>query len=225
MLDSNNQKVETAHDRHLITSNKEDISQIKDDSLSLCLWKRELLNKELTPYFQSVQEQDWEDLEIELARDDFAIFQELQNILPVVPNRNWHINFAEDLETLARIYFSLMPYNSIRARLNIVDDDKCRLFHEDNLGLRMITTYWGPCTEWLAEADLNRSGLGKGSNELVQKKGTPIRSFSNFDVGLLKGKTFSGHSSKGCVHRSPQLSGTGFRYRVVFTIDNLQCDS
>ena len=89
--------------------------------------------------------------------------------------------------------------------LKVIDDNACSKFHTDQYKLRLFTTYYGKGTEWLPEKATNREALGK-TNELIVKDATKIQELTTYDVGVLKG-TIPGiiNSSKGIVHRSPQI--------------------
>jgi hypothetical protein len=81
----------------------------------------------------------------------------------------------------------------------------CPLFHVDRVHMRMIVTLRGPGTEWLADDDVNRSGLGKLDNSKVVRKLALLQQVDRFQVAFLKGKLFSGGRSRGVVHRSPAV--------------------
>ena len=42
----------------------------------------------------------------------------------------------------------------------------CPRFHADHLKCRLVTTYYGPATQWLPNSLVNRSKLGQGNNGL-----------------------------------------------------------
>ncbi|NJL26251.1 MAG: DUF1826 domain-containing protein [Calothrix sp. SM1_5_4] len=49
-------------------------------------------------------------------------------------------------------------------RFSQVSHDQCRLFHSDNVHVRLFQTIEGPGTEYLLEDNVDRSGLGGGCN-------------------------------------------------------------
>lgn len=127
---------------------------------------------------------------------------------------------ADDLVTLSALYASLAGTERFRIRLEHPKDDGCRLFHVDQVRLRLIVTYLGPGTEWLAEADLNRDGLERGDNALVIRDHGGIRRVPRFCVAMIKGATFSGAPKSGGVHRSPPIVAEGLE-RFLVVIDEL----
>ena len=105
---------------------------------------------------------------------------------------------TKDFLTLARM-------RSGTIHLKVINDNACSKFHTDQYKLRLLTTYYGKGTEWLPEKATNRKALGK-TNKLIVKDASKIQELTTYDVGVLKG-TIPGiiNSSKGIVHRSPQI--------------------
>ena len=106
-----------------------------------------------------------------------------------------------------------------RAQLvfGLIDSDHCRLFHADHNELRMVCTFRGKGTEYLLNADVNRDGLGQGTND-GHIAGRPIQRLGTFDVGIMKGERFLGNDGNGLVHRSPpRLDGDSAR--IFLAID------
>jgi hypothetical protein len=100
-------------------------------------------------------------------------------------------------------------------------DQMCPLFHVDSLSLRLIVTLHGPGTEWLANEDVNRKRLGKGSNHKVIRDEALIQELKTFQVGLLKGEEYPGNFGRGLVHRSPPLSPSD-ESRWIFRLDSFR---
>jgi len=100
----------------------------------------------------------------------------------------------------------------------LIDSDHCRLFHADHNELRMVCTFWGKGTEYLLNNDVNREGLGQGTNEgYVADR--PIQRLGTFDVGIMKGERFSGNAGNGLVHRSPpRLEGDSVRLFLAIDV-------
>ncbi|MDQ3231597.1 MAG: DUF1826 domain-containing protein [Pseudobdellovibrionaceae bacterium] len=83
-------------------------------------------------------------------------------------------------------------------------DQMCPIFHVDKVSLRLIVTLQGPGTEWLANEDVDRKRLRKGSNHKVVREGALIQQLRTFQVGLMKGDEYPGNFGRGLVHRSPE---------------------
>jgi hypothetical protein len=99
--------------------------------------------------------------------------------------------------------------------------DQCRIFHVDKVRLRLLTSFWGPGTEWLSEDNLMRQGLGSGHNELICRDQQQIRQLETAEIGLLKGELFPHNAGHGLVHRSPKQSHLRQQGRVVLKIDSV----
>lgn len=108
---------------------------------------------------------------------------------------------TNDITALGERFARLMNVKHVRLRLETVVTNACRKIHADNTDVRLICTYAGPGTEYLADPSrpdrLERLGAGW--------------------VGLFKGRTFAaGHEP--AYHRSPPIAGTGIR-RLLVVID------
>jgi hypothetical protein len=100
-------------------------------------------------------------------------------------------------------------------------DQMCPLFHVDSVNLRLIVTLHGPGTEWLADSDVNRKQLGKGSNHKILRDGALIQQLKTFQVAFLKGEEYPGNYGKGLVHRSPALTSVD-EARWIFRLDSFR---
>ena len=58
----------------------------------------------------------------------------------------------DDVSLLAGLYGRLVGRPAVRLRLERITEDACRRFHADHVRLRLLCTYRGPGTEWLADA-------------------------------------------------------------------------
>jgi len=119
------------------------------------------------------------------------------------------------------LLFSLMLSLSNERRVQLVfghiQSDHCRLFHADHNQLRLVCTFFGKGTEFLLNEDVNRAGLGKGTND-GQIPGSPVQRLNTYDIGIMKGDLFPGNKGNGLVHRSPPLL-PGDTARLFLAID------
>lgn len=101
----------------------------------------------------------------------------------------------------------------------------CPRFHVDRVTLRLVKTFDGPGTEYLANADVDRSWLGpaaKGQSDAVSgllRSPDCVRQAAAGDIVLLKGETWPNNQGHGAVHRSPAVSPCA--RRLVMTLDPL----
>lgn len=128
------------------------------------------------------------------------------------------LSLYEDIRLLAENFLEVTMAKKIGVRLERVDDDSCRLFHIDLIGVRLITTYFGKATEWLQNIDVERSGLGQGNDQLVMRKGAVIQHMQAGWVGLMKGE--KNNQGLGLVHRSPAIAKDGSE-RLILRMDTL----
>lgn len=126
---------------------------------------------------------------------------------------------AADMAAIARDFAAVAGACALRARFERIEGPACKLFHVDFVECRLITTYAGAGTEYLADDDVAREKLGRGSNRGVKKPGAVVRHLDAFEIGLFKGEAWPGNRGKGIVHRSPPASRA--RPRLVFVLDAL----
>ncbi len=163
-------------------------------------------------------------------------FSQLQLALPVaslakrldeeLPDFELRASLVEDVAQLADMFACLFELNTVGLRLKVLDAAMCPRFHVDRVPCRLVSTYTGPTTEWLANKGIDRSKLGSGSNglsdersgllRLGQQQPSEIQRMSTGEVGLLKGELWQGNEGRGLVHRSPSISGGK---RLLLTLD------
>ncbi|MFD1383275.1 DUF1826 domain-containing protein [Rhodanobacter aciditrophus] len=128
-----------------------------------------------------------------------------------------------DISELTDAFCCLMGCDSVGLRLEVVDRASCPRFHVDQVVCRLITTYQGPATQWLAHQDADRSKLGRGNGGLPDEQSglmtstDQIQSIASGDVALLKGEGWPGNQGAGIIHRSPTIPAG--EQRLVLTLD------
>jgi hypothetical protein len=114
-----------------------------------------------------------------------------------------------DLLVLANCFCQATNAFEFECRVETVDDNSCWKFHQDNVALRLLTTYRGPGTQWVprsrAEEAIKAQEAYSGS----------LYEIPRFGVALMKGSAAAG---SGIVHRSPRIEGTGV-VRLLVAID------
>lgn len=154
-----------------------------------------------------------------VKRPDFDVAVERAAFDTVFAERAPDPVLAADMATLARDFAAATGACALRARLERIEGPACKLFHVDYVECRLITTYTGAGTEYLADADVVRERLGQGTNRGVKKPGAAVRHLEEFEIGLFKGEAWPGNRGKGIVHRSPPADGAS--PRLVFVLDAL----
>jgi hypothetical protein len=111
--------------------------------------------------------------------------------------RSW---LDADLRSLIDRFTLAFDLAEVRLVLGVVAHDRCRKFHMDNLRMRMVCTYVGPGTEWVADpGHVEQARAG--------------------DVPWIRGNRW-GAGTFGGVHRSPPIAGSG-RVRLVLAVSTM----
>ena len=168
----------------------EGLAVIQRPGVNLALWPREL-PAEVVGHLAEAVSTDLAPVRFEAPAD--AVNAELRHRLPPGPCRDW---LAADAAMLVRTLAQLADTRRVELRIEAVAGDSCRLFHADAVALRLVTTYQGRGTQWLANVDADASRNGEAvSEDRVQETATgTVAVFRG-----LRGVT----TVRPLVHRSP----------------------
>lgn len=148
---------------------------------------------------------DPDDLEslapIRLQAEIGAVASAVRAALGEGPARDWHAAIVDDIASLARRYAEVMDTDTVAIRLERISTNACWKFHSDYVRARMITTYYGPGTEWTISGD-----DGPGA----------VHQLGVGHVGIFKGRVWAPEPK--VLHRSPPIAGTG-DIRLLLVID------
>ena len=141
--------------------------------------------------------------------------------------RTW---LTRDVGQLVASFAEVSRSPRIRLRLGPVSDDRCRKFHVDYLRWRLVTTYVGPATMWIADEHVRRGVLRDTpvcpdeANRLILRAGGHVNQAEAGDVLLMKGEN---SGSPGLVHRSPPVEETGCcrLVLVMSSVDDADAES
>ncbi len=129
----------------------------------------------------------------------------------------------EDVALLLEVFADLLGAARIGLRLDTLRHAMCPRFHTDRVLLRLLCTYLGAGTEWLADDAVDRTRLGHRADGLSDDASGairgPVREVPVGAIALLKGDAWPGFDERGCVHRSPLASNDA--PRLVLTLDVL----
>lgn len=128
----------------------------------------------------------------------------------------------DDCTRLLASFRQLTGARAVVAGLAVIDGDQCRRFHADYVRLRLLCTYVGPGTEWIAEEDVVTAERESEEdftlhNHKILRSGGVIERASTGDVVLMKGQSWPGNAGRGAIHRSPPIEADGLR-RLVFRL-------
>lgn len=144
------------------------------------------------------------------------------DLLPGLPASPGRDALADDVGALLRWFWSAFAPQQVGLRLIAVPGEMCRRFHVDYVTVRLLTTYTGAGTQWVADGDVDRSQLGGDAADdesLLLRRAGAIENLAPGDIGLLKGEAWPGNRGRGAVHRSPPASATP---RVLFSLEPIQ---
>lgn len=202
--------------RHLISEEQQDLRRIREPDINLCLWRRASLPA-VADELAGLRALDLPDVRRSTCAaafdDDLGALLRESGLDPLALR-----NSLADMRLLANLFFALNEGRHVTLRLETTAEDGCRRFHVDRTNLRLLCTYRGPGTEWLANDQADREAQASGApNEQIIRHGLPLR-FEPFSVGILKGDAYPGNAGGGLVHRSPPIAGSG-QTRVLFCLD------
>jgi hypothetical protein len=188
--------------------------RIFDEHVALCIWNR-MPDEILSAYLQrTASTGNWE----RMARVD-ACGPHFEELLCGFEDCVGKIRLVTELAGLVDLFATLTDAQSVGIRMAATQQRECPRFHVDGVGLRLLCTWLGEGTEWLAHEDVIREQLGRPSGGCgeVKRPGAAIQHMEPFAVGVFKGEAWPGNAGRGAVHRSPAPS----TWRVFVSLDAL----
>ncbi len=176
------------------------LARIRDADLQLAIWQRSL-PQGLAAWLEDVAPQTLPHFRILVATEDVA--QAIGRLVErdalglAAPSRM----LARDIEALVRLFASVARCDEVDIRLERITGDACWKFHRDHVPVRLLTTYRGPGSEWVAPEASDRALADQRAYR------GPLHRLPRHAVGLFKG--CADDACAGIVHRSPPIAGTG----------------
>ncbi|MCC5856031.1 MAG: DUF1826 domain-containing protein [Idiomarina sp.] len=187
------------------------LPEVLNEHINLAIWQRALPH-EVTTYAQFLQRTQWPQQRFLTTAQNVADI--LSDALPSdSASAATRTAFIRDVALLAEMYSCLFDVQDVGIRLARLSTAMCPKFHTDKLGCRLITTYAGLGTEWLANDVIQRTTSGK----VMTSVDAPVQHLNAGDVALFKGDGWADAAFGGIVHRSPAVPESDAR--VVLTID------
>jgi hypothetical protein len=124
---------------------------------------------------------------------------------------------ARDAGDLANVLTRMSGSRSVRLRLEWVTDQQCSHFHADRVPMRLLCTYHGPATEWLA----NNVAERLGSPESVPPSAA-INRLRTGDVAIMRG-SLGNATGAPMRHRSPPVDAPA-EWRLLLAMDPVAAD-
>lgn len=120
----------------------------------------------------------------------------------------------QDLIDLSGLFASGIGVKRLRLHLQVVDNDMCRRFHVDNVAYRLVTTYRGPGTEWIAPIDVARASEGTPLPVTATKR------LERGTIAIIRGGRNATPDRPGVLHRSPPIKGSG-KVRLLLAVSDV----
>lgn len=203
----------------VITGNDAEIlTHIYDADTNLAIWQRNSVSG--IDIFVEQLFNSGNCLSFSAVMSSSSLKASLDESLPALSHK---ASFISDVVELADMFECLFELNAVGLRLTLLTQAMCPRFHVDKVPCRLVTTYGGTGTEWLANESVDRSKLGTGNKGLPDERSGIytdagiIRRLSAGDVGLMKGESWVGNEGMGLVHRSPGLPPG--EKRLLLTLD------
>ena len=147
----------------------------------------------------------------------------IEDIGEIAHDREYGEQLREYIAQSIDMFCLLFDCKKVGLRLTTLTQAMCPRFHVDKVPCRLVTTFAGAGTEWIAHENVHRSKLGHGSGGKkdhasgLYSDASVIQQLQSGDVALLKGETWYGNEGAGLVHRSPAINADD--PRLLLTID------
>ena len=187
------------------------------DAVTVCIWNRQA-DPILTNYLrESAGSGSWERrVRIDVASPQF------EELLTGFKADVGRVRWVTELSALVDLFATLTDSRTVGLRVTATDRATCPRFHSDQVGLRLLCSWLGEGTEWLAEEDVIRQpeecpDMSTRFPAGPVRPGGVVRQMRPFAVGVFKGELWPGNQGRGAMHRSPQPIGR----RVFVSLDEL----
>jgi hypothetical protein len=184
-----------------------DLAEIFDAGVQVCSWQR-VVDPAIGAYLSQMHQT--------------GEMQALETLSPAARPRLdglaeglGRCSLVEDLSLLQQIVCELLGCAAVGLRLARVGHAMCPGWHVDRVGIRLVCTYQGPGTQWLADQGVDRRDLRS-----AQTGGAAWIQADAGEIVLLKGTLWQGNEGFGAVHRSPDLAPNA-ALRTLVTLDPL----
>ena len=121
---------------------------------------------------------------------------------------------VSDLDGLVHRLSRMTGDRNLDLQLKVVTGDACRYFHIDAVPARLMCTYIGPGTQWIAPSLAGRESTGAGGTDCVLERPGLIHQMDRGAVAAFRGG-LGPQRCDGLVHRSPPIEAAGARRYVL----------
>ncbi|WP_444931082.1 DUF1826 domain-containing protein [Microbulbifer sp. SSSA002] len=138
----------------------------------------------------------------------------INHLAEALPELEPYPYLRADIQLLADMFSFLFELSGIGIRLTTLSGAMCPKFHVDRVPCRLITTYLGAGTEWLAPGSIDPDNLDLKTQQ--EFPATSINRLAYGSVALLKGELWEGNEGGGLIHRSPSVESGQLRLLLTF---------
>ncbi len=132
---------------------------------------------------------------------------------------------AADIVSWVELLGEVTGVERVGVRLARMEAAMCPRLHVDRVTLRLVCTYFGRGTEFVAGERFDRGQLGHAAQHGSRSPSSSLHAHDDVlaaqagDIVLLKGEGWPGNAGRGAIHRSPSASPSA--PRLVMTLDPL----
>ncbi|MFZ6000982.1 MAG: DUF1826 domain-containing protein [Bacteroidota bacterium] len=192
-----------------------DLAAIREENVNLVYWKRPV-DPDMEWFVQQICRDGFPALNVPVDRHEVRSVV-AHHFAKVGVESFGKTKLEKDVVHITQQFMDVVNSDRLRLIMKVVTDDACRKFHTDAYDLRLLCTYAGRGTEWIADAWTNRRKLIDGDNNDIVRDWTKVQRLEPFEVAILKGEP-AGRPTGGIVHRSPPIEQSGEK-RFLLRLD------
>lgn len=210
---------EVLHRRASLDTDPNIFTDIYRSDVNIVIWQRQLDKMLSEAVDELISTENIKPVEIAVSPEN--TYDELCRLLG---GSSAAITLSKDIALLVDMFCCLFDLKRAGLRLTMLDKAMCPRFHVDKIPCRLVSTYQGVTTQWLAHDKVDRTKLGAGNNGKTDEDSglfehlEDIQQLNQGDVALLKGENWQDdNQGAGLVHRSPSVE-QGAK-RLLLTLD------
>lgn len=175
------------------------LANITDPAKSLVIWERKIPNT-TTQWLSSITPEGLPRGRVLVRLDHIENAIERLFDARELSDHKAALMLAQDIIRLAHLFADIGNSDQVDIRLDVIQHNACRKFHLDNVDLRLVTTYLGESTHYVAPQ------YSKQALQDQEDYDGPLETIPKQSVAIFKGSRCV--TGGGIVHRSPPIEGT-----------------
>jgi hypothetical protein len=197
------------------------LTDIYQDNCNMAVWLRQLPSEFIARLSQDLGDRPLMNTVLEVGAETI-----LDDLVGVAEDREYGAQLRGYMAEVIDMFCVLFDADKVGVRLTVLTQAMCPRFHYDRVPCRLVTTFSGAGTQWIADELIDKTKLGHGSNGKPDEasglihRTSDIQALACGDVALLKGDTWEGNEGKALIHRSPPIEAG--ECRLLMTVDFTQ---